>query len=210
MLSYDRVMDSKLADNASDGGSDHTSAATAQRTVGHPSPDFPMPPSIEFVVPESWRPIGASVIDEMRTRPDIAVAGPDVVDGVRPNLMAKVSRMPAGAVATTSNATDLLSALFSRQRSEDGATDFDHRIHDGESDARPYGVSRYTQNLGEVDVLRLTCVVIVATGPVRHLVIVQGALSPTDAVGQSAIEAAFASLRVSTPDRTRPGDRADA
>ena len=171
----------------------------AVRTVRYPSIDFPVPPAMELAVPGSWRPIGAAVLNEMRTRPDVAVAGPDVVDGVRPNLMAKVSRVPVTGGTTTPAPAELLEALFAQQRTEDGAVGFEYRLHTAETDTQPYGISRYTERLGEVEVLRLTCAVIVSTGPVVHLVIVQAACSPTDPIGLEAIEAAFASLRISSP-----------
>ncbi len=192
-------MNAKLEETVSSPAVDHETPAQAVRTVRYPSIDFPVPPAIELVIPESWRPIGAAVLNEMRTRPDIAVAGPDAVDGVRPNLMAKVSRVPVDGNVATFTPTDLLEALFAQQRAEEGAEEFDHRIHDAESDAQPYGVSRYIEHLGEVDVQRLTCAVIMATGPIVHLVIVQAAVGLTDHVGRSAIEAAFASLRVAAP-----------
>lgn len=184
---------------------EHDTKDEAVRTVRYPSMDFPVRPAIEFTIPESWRPIGPSVVDEMRSRPDVAVAGPDVVGGVRPNLMAKVSRVPVDGVTAPTGPSDLLRTLFSRQRGDETPVDFECRIHDEESDARPYGVSRYIEHLGDVDVLRLTCAVIVTTGPVVHLVIVQGALGPTDGIGRAAIEAAFASLRVTAPSPTATG-----
>lgn len=192
-------MNAKLEESESSPAVEHETVAPTVRTVRYPSVDFPVPPAVELVVPESWRPIGAAVLNEMRTRPDIAVAGPDAVDGVRPNLMAKVSRVPVDGNDAAFAPTDLLEALFAQQRTEEGAEEFDHRIHDAESDAQPYGVSRYTEHLGEVDVQRLTCAVIVATGPIVHLVIVQAAVSSTDHAGRSAIESAFASLRVAAP-----------
>lgn len=196
---YDQAMNAKLEKSASNTAVDGETVSSTVRTVRYPSLDFPVPPAIEMVVPKSWRPIGATVLNEMRTRPDVAVAGPDVVGGVRPNLMAKVSRVPVDGDPEVVVPTAVLEALFARQRNEEGIEAFEYRIHDVESDVRPYGVSRYTEHHGGVDVQRLTCAVIVATGPVVHLVIVQAASSVTDHEGRSAIEGAFASLQVAAP-----------
>lgn len=197
------MLDESTSSRAEDQGTDDPSV----RILRYPSIDFPVLPAIELAVPESWRPIGAAVINEMRIRPDVAVAGPEVVDGIRPNLMAKVSRLPVDGDIATVDPRHILEALFARQRTGEEAEAFEYRIHDAESDAQPYGMSRHTERLGDVDVQRLTCAVIVATGPVVHLVIVQAALSPTDLIGRSAIEAAFASLRISAPNAsaTTPG-----
>ena len=177
---------------------------SAVRTVRHPSADFPMTPPVEMGIPESWRPIGAVVVNEMRTRPDIAVAGPDVVDGVRPNIMVKISQAPPGSAAAALTPAELLDELFARQRAEESAAGYEQRIHAADTDPQPYGVSRYRERVGEVEVQRLTCAVIVSAGPATHLVVVQASLSPADDDGLSAIEAAFASLRVAAPT-TSPG-----
>ncbi len=167
------------------------------RTVRHPSVDFPPAPVVELVIPETWRPIGVAVLNEMRTQPDIAVAGPDVVDGVRPNLMVKTSRVPGTEGGHPPEARTLLARLFDRQADERGVLDFEFRIHD--DGPQPYGVSRHRELPSGVEVLRLTCAIVVSSDPIRYLVITQASASPADELGLAAIEAAFGSLRIAAP-----------
>lgn len=161
------------------------------RSIGFPSIDFPAAPRVTMLLPEPWRPVSPLVLNEMFPRPDIAVAGPTLTAGVRPNLMVKVSR-----AAVDVDPAGVLTELFRRQGADAGAVEFRSRLH---LDAdQPYGVSRYRERIDQppAEVLRLTLVVMAWSGTAPHLVLVQAALAADSPTDLADVEAIFGSLRV--------------
>ena len=159
-----------------------------KRSIGFPSAQFPGPPAIGLDVPERWLPVTSETYLRFGPKVDLAVVGPDVVDGVRPSLVVSTTR-----TEPSDDPRRLLAGLITAGGDEDRlrrgsfADRGDHVCHavgyEDVDDGRP--------------VRRLQCLVYSHNPHVAHVVTVIGSAAAGDEVAMEELSAMLGTVRIS-------------
>lgn len=187
------------------GGAAKIEAVTAR----FPSAQFPGPPGVSIDVPGTWSPLAPTAYLRLDGPVDLAVVGPDEVDGVRPSLIVAVSRTLPSA-----DPRALLEAVAATYGSVGPGAGSGGPVPVGSfapagGDAAAAGHLSHAVGHDERDgdrlVRRHRLTVYVQGAAMAHVVSVVGSASVTDSVGREQVVGMLRSVRIVAPWAPDPG-----